>query len=78
MHQPLADHGIADECGPSQYVTHYVETSDDIKLDQVRRGHTVALEPVPSKAEPLTADLSIRDVAAGSDASSFNPESNKS
>lgn len=105
MHRALADRGIADERGPSQYVTHgkeisepivgrvldkglagdgldgglyvvvdgvdgrthYVETSDDRKLDEVRRGHIVALEPVPEKAEPRKADLNIREIAAGSD-----------
>jgi len=102
MHQALADHGIAEERGPSQYVTHgreitepvigrvlakglagdgidgglyvvidgvdgsthYLETGDDTKLDEVRRGHIVALEPVTTKAEPRAADLNIRDVAA--------------
>ncbi|WP_245436528.1 DUF3363 domain-containing protein [Mesorhizobium tamadayense] len=102
IHRALADHGIAEERGPSQYVTHgqeisepilgrvldkglagdgldgglyvvidgvdgrthYVETSDDAKLDDVRRGHIVALEPLPTKAEPRKADLNIRDMAA--------------
>ena len=102
VHRALADHGIAEERGPSQYVTHgreitepvigrvlakglagdgidgglyvvidgvdgrthYVETSDDTKHDAVRRGHIVALKPVPAKAEPRAADLNIRDVAA--------------
>lgn len=101
MHQALADHGIADERGPNQYVTHgrqitepivgrvlakglagdemddglyvvvdgvdgrthYVETGDDTKLDEVRRGHIVAFEPLPTKAEPRAADLNIHDMA---------------
>ncbi|UVK47537.1 DUF3363 domain-containing protein [Mesorhizobium sp. AR07] len=102
MHQALADHDIAEERGPNQYVTHgteitepvigrvlakglagdgidgglyvvidgvdgrthYLETGDDTKFDEVRRGHIVALEPVPTKAEPRAADLNIRDLAA--------------
>ncbi|WP_245436676.1 DUF3363 domain-containing protein [Mesorhizobium tamadayense] len=49
--------------------THYVETSDDAKLDEVRRGHIVALEPVTSKAEPRAADLNIRDMRPSTAAS---------
>ncbi|MES0096636.1 DUF3363 domain-containing protein [Mesorhizobium sp. M0019] len=102
MHKALADHGIAEERGPSQYITHgreitepvigrvlakglagdgmdgglyvvvdgvdgrthYLETGDDTKLDEVTRGHIVALEPVPTKAEPRVADLNIREIAA--------------
>jgi hypothetical protein len=102
MHQALADHGIAEERGSNQYITHgreitepvvgrvlgkglagdgidgglyividgvdgrthYLETGDDTKFDEVRRGHIVALEPVPTKAEPRAADLNIRDLAA--------------
>jgi type IV secretory pathway VirD2 relaxase len=44
--------------------THYLETGDDTKLNEVRRGNIVALEPVPTKSEPRAADLNIRDVAA--------------
>ncbi|MDX8450991.1 DUF3363 domain-containing protein, partial [Mesorhizobium captivum] len=47
--------------------THYVETSDDTKLDEVRRGYIIALEPVPEKAEPRKADLNIREIVARSD-----------
>ncbi|WP_292156329.1 DUF3363 domain-containing protein [Mesorhizobium sp.] len=103
MHRALADHGIAEERGPNQYVTHgreisepivgrvldkglagdgldgglyvlvdgvdgrthYVETIDDAKLDEVRRSHIVALEPVPAMAEQRNADLNIRNMAAG-------------
>ncbi|MBZ9921683.1 DUF3363 domain-containing protein [Mesorhizobium sp. BR1-1-7] len=102
MHQALADHGIAEERGGDQYITHgreitepvigrvlakglagdgidgglyvvidgvdgrthYLETGDDTKFDEVRRGHIVALEPVPTKADPRAADLNIRDLAA--------------
>ncbi len=101
MHRALADHGIADERGPSQYVTHgkqiahpvvgrvlakglagdemgdrlhlvidgvdgrthYVETADATKLDEIKRGHIVSLDPVPTKAEPKPADLNIHAVA---------------
>jgi type IV secretory pathway VirD2 relaxase len=89
MHRALADHGLADERGATQYVTHgkdtesvvgrllakglagdelgdrlhlivdgvdgrthYVETVDASKLDDIRRGHIVALDPVPTSAEP--------------------------
>ncbi|MGX9181812.1 DUF3363 domain-containing protein [Mesorhizobium sp. BHbdii] len=44
--------------------THYVETGDEAKLDEVRRGHIVALEPLPTRAEPRAADLNIHDMAA--------------
>ena len=101
MHRALADHGIADERGPSQYVTHgkqiahpvvgrvlakglagdemgdrlhlvidgvdgrthYVETADATKLDEIKRGHIVSLDPVPTKAEPRPADLNIHTMA---------------
>ena len=101
MHRALADHGLADERVPTQYVTHgarisepvvgrvlakglggdelgdrlhlvidgvdgrthYVETADAARLDDIRRGHTVALDPAPTKAEPRPADLNIQLVA---------------
>ena len=101
MHRALADHGIADERGPSQYVTHgkqiahpvvgrvlakglagdemgdrlhlvidgvdgrthYVETADASKLDEIRRDQIVSLDPVPTRAEPRPADLNIHTVA---------------
>jgi type IV secretory pathway VirD2 relaxase len=44
--------------------THYVETVDASKLDDIRRGDIVSLDPVPTKAEPRAADLNIRDMAA--------------
>ncbi|MGY2849144.1 type IV secretory pathway VirD2 relaxase [Bradyrhizobium sp. USDA 4509] len=102
MHRALAEHGIADERGPSQYVTHgrqiaepvvgrvlakglagdemsdrlhlvidgvdgrthYVETADPTRLDEIKRGHIVALDPVLTTAEPRAADQNIRDMAA--------------
>lgn len=102
MHRALADHGIAEERGPSQYVTHdkritepvvgrvlakglvgdemgdrlhliidgvdgrthHVETADASKLEEIKRGHIVSLDPVLTKAEPRAADLNIRDMAA--------------
>jgi hypothetical protein len=101
MHRALAEHGLAEERGPTQYVTHgnriaepvmgrvlakglagdelgdrlhlvidgvdgrthYVETADASKLDEIRRGHIVALDPAPTKPEPRPADLNIRTVA---------------
>jgi len=101
MHRALADHGLADERGPSQYVrhgseisepiigkvldkglagdemsdrlhlvidgvdgrTHYVETSDTARLDEVKRGHIVALDPVPANPQPRAADINIRGMA---------------
>ena len=102
MHRALADHGLADERAPAQYVTHgkqitepivgrvlakglagdelgdrlhlvidgvdgrthYVETADAARLEDIRRGHIVSLDPAPTKAEPRAADLNIRDMAA--------------
>jgi type IV secretory pathway VirD2 relaxase len=43
--------------------THYVETVDAAKLDEIRRGHIVALDPVATKAEPRPADVNIQLVA---------------
>jgi type IV secretory pathway VirD2 relaxase len=101
MHRALAEHGLADERAPSQYITHgkqiahpvvgrvlakglagdelgdrlhlvidgvdgcthYVETADATKLDEIRRGHIVSLDPVPTKAEPRPADLNIHTMA---------------
>ena len=102
MHRALADHGLADERGPAQYVrhdneitapivglvlakglagdemsdrlhlvidgvdghTHYVETTDTMRLDEVKRGHIIKLDPLPVKTEPRAADLNIRDMAS--------------
>ena len=44
--------------------THYVETADAARLEDIRRGHIVSLDPAPAKAEPRAADLNIRDMAA--------------
>ena len=105
MHRTLAEHGLAEERGPSQYVTHgnriaepvmgqvlakglagdelgdrlhlvidgvdgrthYVETADAARLDEIGRGHIVSLDPVPTGAEPRPADLNIRTVAEAND-----------
>jgi type IV secretory pathway VirD2 relaxase len=101
MHRALADHGLADERAPAQYVahgkqitepivgrvlakglagdemgdrlhlvidgvdgrTHYVEMADAGRLDEIRRGHIVALDPAPTKAEPRPADVNIQIMA---------------
>ncbi|BDV38636.1 DUF3363 domain-containing protein [Methylocystis bryophila] len=42
---------------------HYVETADAARLEDIRRGHIVALDPAPAKAEPRPADLNIQAVA---------------
>ncbi|MER9477727.1 DUF3363 domain-containing protein, partial [Mesorhizobium sp. M0520] len=46
--------------------THYVETADAAKLEDIQRGHIVALDPIPPKEEPRAADRNI-GVAAGED-----------
>jgi type IV secretory pathway VirD2 relaxase len=43
--------------------THYVETADSSHLAEIRRGHIVALDPAPTKAEPRPADVNIQIVA---------------
>ena len=43
--------------------THYVETTDSSHLTEIRRGHIVALDPAPTKAEPRPADVNIQIVA---------------
>jgi type IV secretory pathway VirD2 relaxase len=47
--------------------THYVETADISRLDDLKRGHIVSLDPVPQKAEPRASDINIRDLAATND-----------
>ncbi|WP_265516900.1 DUF3363 domain-containing protein [Nitratireductor luteus] len=42
---------------------HYVETADAAKLNDIGKGHIVALEPVQAKTEPRPADINIRDAA---------------
>lgn len=44
---------------------HYVETADVAKLNDIGRGHIVALEPVQIKGEPSPGDLNIRNAADG-------------
>ncbi|MER8886179.1 DUF3363 domain-containing protein [Mesorhizobium sp. M0816] len=46
--------------------THYVETADAAKLNDVQRGHIVALDPILPKEEPRAADRNISS-AAGDD-----------
>jgi type IV secretory pathway VirD2 relaxase len=41
---------------------HYVETTDHSKLDEIGRGHIVALEPAQISDKPRAADLNIRDM----------------
>lgn len=43
--------------------THYVETADAAKLDDIQRGHIVALDPMLPKQEPPAADRNISSVA---------------
>ncbi|MER9902688.1 DUF3363 domain-containing protein [Mesorhizobium sp. M0130] len=43
--------------------THYVETADTAKFDDVQRGHIVALDPILPKQEPRAADRNISVVA---------------
>ncbi|MDF2811650.1 MAG: hypothetical protein K0S56_2681 [Microvirga sp.] len=101
MHRALADHGLADERGAAQYVTHgnrishaligrvldkglagdemgerfylvidgvdgrthHLETSDASRLEDIKRGHVVALDPLPTKSDPRPADLNIATMA---------------
>ncbi|WP_353037741.1 DUF3363 domain-containing protein [Mesorhizobium sp. M1076] len=46
--------------------THYVETADAAKLDDIQRGHIVALDPILPKEAPRAADRNI-SAAAGED-----------
>ncbi|MER9544288.1 DUF3363 domain-containing protein [Mesorhizobium sp. M0437] len=43
--------------------THYVETADAAKLDDIQRDHIVALDPILPKEEPRAADRNISVVA---------------
>ncbi|WP_425106642.1 DUF3363 domain-containing protein [Ancylobacter sp.] len=101
MHRALADHGLAEERGAAQYVTHgnrishalvgrvldkglagdemgerfylvidgvdgrthHVETSNASRLEDIKRGHIVALDPLPTKSDPRPADLNIATMA---------------
>ena len=75
MGQVLAKGLAGDELGDRLHLvidgmdgrTHYVETADAAKLDEIGRGHIVSLDPVPTRAEPRPADLNIRTVAAAND-----------
>jgi type IV secretory pathway VirD2 relaxase len=105
MHRALEDHGLADERGARDYITHgksitepvvgrvlakglagdemsdrlhlvidgvdghthYVETADIHRLEDIQRGHIVSLDPIPQKAEPRASDINIRDLAANND-----------
>ncbi len=100
MHRALEDHGLANERGAGQYVTHrttitepivgrvlakglagdeisdqlhlvvdgvdgrthYIETGDLDKLDEIKKGHIVSLDPVPARSQPRASDLNIRDM----------------
>ncbi|WP_265518223.1 DUF3363 domain-containing protein [Nitratireductor luteus] len=42
---------------------HYVEMAGAAKLNDIGKGHIVALEPVQAKTEPRPADINIRDAA---------------
>lgn len=105
MHRALEDHGLADERGARDYITHgksitepivgrvlakglagdemsdrlhlvidgvdgrthYIETADINRLEDIQRGHIVSLDPIPQKAEPRSSDINIRDLAAKND-----------
>ncbi|MGO8740604.1 DUF3363 domain-containing protein [Rhodoblastus sp.] len=71
----VLDKGLAgDEMGDRLYLvidgvdgrTHHVETGDATRLDEVKRGHIVALDPLPNKADPRPADLNIAAMAEAS------------
>lgn len=47
--------------------THYVETAEIGRLDDIQRGHIVSLDPIPPKTEPRASDINIRDLAAAND-----------
>ncbi|MBB3770043.1 type IV secretory pathway VirD2 relaxase [Angulomicrobium tetraedrale] len=68
----VLDKGLAgDEMGERFYLvidgvdgrTHYVETSDASRLEDIKRGHIVALDPLPTKSDPRPADLNIAILA---------------
>ncbi|MGK6312601.1 DUF3363 domain-containing protein [Neorhizobium sp. DT-125] len=47
--------------------THYVETTEIGKLEEIGRGHIVSLDPIPPKAERRASDLNIATVAGNND-----------
>ncbi|WP_298355290.1 DUF3363 domain-containing protein [Rhodoblastus sp.] len=68
----VLDKGLAgDEMGERLYLVidgvdgrvHHVETGDAAQLDEIRRGHIVALDPLPAKADPRPTDLNIAAMA---------------
>lgn len=105
MHRALEDHGLAEERGARNYITHgksiteplvgrvlakglagdemsdrlhlvidgvdgythYVETADISRLDEIQRGRIISLDPIPQRAEPKASDINIRDLAASND-----------
>jgi type IV secretory pathway VirD2 relaxase len=105
MHRALEDHGLADERGARDYITHaksiteplvgrvlakglagdemsdrlhlvidgvdghthYVETADISRLDDIQRGHIVSLDPIPQKTEPRASDINIRDLSSSNE-----------
>lgn len=46
--------------------THYVETTDASKLDEIKHGHIVALDPVLPNTGSRPSDFNIRDIAGES------------
>ncbi|WP_421416906.1 DUF3363 domain-containing protein [Agrobacterium tumefaciens] len=105
MHRALEDHGLADERGARDYITHgksitepvvgrvlakglagdemsdrlhlvidgvdgrthYVETVEIHRLEDIQRGHIVSLDPIPQKVESRVSDINIRDLAANNE-----------
>lgn len=43
--------------------THYVETADAARLEEIKRGRVVALDPIPAKADPKPADRNVATMA---------------
>ncbi|MDH4442700.1 MAG: DUF3363 domain-containing protein [Rhizobium sp.] len=105
MHRALEDHGLADERGARDYITHresmtepvvgrvlakglagdemsdrlhlvidgvdgrthYIETADIHRLEDIQRGQIISLDPIPLKTEPRASDTNIHDLAATND-----------
>ncbi|WP_425483410.1 DUF3363 domain-containing protein [Ancylobacter pratisalsi] len=68
----MLDKGWAgDEMGERYYLvidgvdgrTHHVETIDAARLEDIKRGHIVALDPLPTRSDPRPADLNIATMA---------------
>jgi len=47
--------------------THYVETAEIHRLDDIQRGHIISLDPIPPKSKPRASDINILDLAANND-----------